>query len=210
MTSKKLLIEVELVPVVVSIIAEPGDKLMMLNGLCIGVDTSREVAPIERRALPPPTPVGKPLRRSKAYHHNGRARNPDSYTSQAREIILKKMVDGKPHSRREMYSAISDRRIKGCAYPAITMMIRDKEIIEGNPGVFTIAVAKSSAPKSPTYQDNRLMLYRDMKGIGIELSRQDVNKLISAGEFPRSTKIGTTEKWRRSEVEAWLLNRQAA
>jgi hypothetical protein len=37
----KLLVEVDLVDIMVPIIAEPGDKLMMLNGVCIGVNTAR-------------------------------------------------------------------------------------------------------------------------------------------------------------------------
>jgi len=47
-----VLVPVDLVPCVVSVIAEPGDRLMILNGVCVGVDTSSSQPPA---ALPAPS-----------------------------------------------------------------------------------------------------------------------------------------------------------
>jgi hypothetical protein len=56
MTIAPILVPVGIVTCMTAIIAEPGDRLMVINGVCIGVDTSQAK---QQLALPAPKRRGK-------------------------------------------------------------------------------------------------------------------------------------------------------
>lgn len=232
MTSKKLLIEVELVPVVVSIIAEPGDKLMMLNGLCIGVDTSREdkaswASHRPRLGAPEPVPVAparieaprKAEAPRKRRHRKGEG---GSRSRQIREIIMAKLNDV-PQHRTELIGPNMSKPDQDIFSYVIQRMKRAGILIAVRPGYFKRAnstwtkadiappepepesAAELVVPKREPYRDMRVLGYTDLKDYGIYKSRDALNAMIKTGHFPASMKISPGRiAWRTSEVEAWV------
>jgi hypothetical protein len=90
MTKNTMQVEVTLMPVITSVIAEPGDLLMVLNGICIGVSTAKRV---ERPAVPVAiTPRVKPRKRP------SKRKSPDHvFTTKLRAQIVEVLIKEAPH-----------------------------------------------------------------------------------------------------------------
>jgi hypothetical protein len=84
------MVPVPLIDVAVPIIAEPGDRLLVINGVCIGVDTSRAVAAPKDELLAIPAPP--PKRKRAAAKKSGRkyAKKPPSPLVESAIAVLRK------------------------------------------------------------------------------------------------------------------------
>lgn len=226
MTSKKMLVEVELVPVVTSIIAEPGDKLMMLNGLCIGVDTSREgkTPPMPHPALvdesepaPPPRKVSK----RKQARVTPSMRKASSASARIREHILSRLTE-EPQDRQALMDgatwATNDYMLFNYV---MNVLIRERIVIHPTSRTYAkrpgwtradIQPSESTPPPSPSPsppRDMRVVGYSDLKDYGIYKSRDALNAMIKTGEFPPSFRISPGRvAWRTSEIEEWAAKRK--
>jgi len=92
MSTKKITIEVQLVTVVSPLLAYPGDRLMIMGDVCIGVDTSREAPPLKDWTVPLPAlpaPAAKPAR-----HKVKKSTRTTGASDQVRKIIRDTMADG--------------------------------------------------------------------------------------------------------------------
>jgi prophage regulatory protein len=56
----------------------------------------------------------------------------------------------------------------------------------------------------------RLLSYDELHGRGIRFSREQLQRLMRAGRFPKSIKLGGSRiAWDEGEIEAWLAARKA-
>ena len=56
----------------------------------------------------------------------------------------------------------------------------------------------------------KLLNRDDLRARGIRWSRQHVDRMVKAGEFPAPVKLGAgTNAWLESEIDAWIETRAA-
>lgn len=100
--NNKLLVEVTLVPVVTAVIAEPGDNLMVLNGVCVGVSTAKQ-----GRALPPPPSMKEVVAKPKKRNRDAKTRQRAMELRQDIIVVLNKA--GKPMMQSDIRKALPAR-----------------------------------------------------------------------------------------------------
>jgi len=207
LTTKKMLIEVELVPVMTSIIAEPGDKLMMLNGICIGVDTSREMTaapPTQPRRLIEPPPQKQARKQPLKLIED--KQQPDSISFKMREYARAHLTD-KPQKTGILFAGCPDYKNTIGTY-VMRYLVREGVAARVGYGLWTRA-AKSAPPlhKSMPYKDKRVVSFRELEGMGVSHTRAHIGNLMKEGKFPKSLDLGARRKaWRTADIEAWKAN----
>ena len=80
------------------------------------------------------------------------------------------------------------------------------KVLAANGAEETAAAAHMPLPRNATKKQSRLLSYKELKILkGINYSRQHLDRLEKAGEFPKRIKIGARVYWYEHEIDEYVL-----